>query len=47
MTNLIDQHRDEIANLCRKSGARRLDVFGSVLRENWGKLGCVTGMLAG
>ncbi len=35
MTNLIDQHRDEIAILCRKSGARRLDVFGSVLRSDF------------
>jgi predicted nucleotidyltransferase len=35
MTDLIDQHLDEIVDLCRKSGARRLDVFGSVLRSDF------------
>ena len=35
MTNLIDQHRDEVAALCRASGARRLDVFGSAVRDDF------------
>lgn len=35
MTNLIDQHRDDLAALCRAAGVRRLDVFGSVLRGNF------------
>jgi predicted nucleotidyltransferase len=35
MTNLIDQHRDEVAALCRKSGALRLDVFGSAIRDDF------------
>ncbi len=35
MTSLIDQNRDDLAALCRKSGARRLDVFGSAVREDF------------
>ena len=35
MTNLIDQHREEVAALCRQSGARRLDVFGSAIRDDF------------
>jgi predicted nucleotidyltransferase len=35
MTNLIDQHRDEVAALCRLAGARRLDAFGSAVRADF------------
>jgi uncharacterized protein len=35
MTDLIDQHHEEVAALCRDSGARRLDVFGSVIRDDF------------
>ncbi|MBE0619601.1 MAG: nucleotidyltransferase domain-containing protein [Burkholderiales bacterium] len=35
MTNLIDQHRDEVAALCRRAGARRLDAFGSAIRADF------------
>ena len=32
MHQLIDQHRTEIARLCRRYGVRRLEVFGSAAR---------------
>ena len=35
MTNPIDMHREEVAALCRRSGARRLDVFGSAIRDDF------------
>ena len=35
MTNLIDQKRNEVAMLCRRSGARRLDAFGSAVRADF------------
>lgn len=35
MTNLIDQYRDEVAALCLRAGARRLDVFGSAVRGDF------------
>ena len=35
MTNIIDQHLNEVAALCRRAGARRLDAFGSVVRDNF------------
>ena len=35
MTNPIDLHRDEVAALCRHAGARRLDVFGSAIRDDF------------
>jgi predicted nucleotidyltransferase len=35
MTNVIDQHRSEVAALCRRAGARRLDAFGSALRDDF------------
>jgi predicted nucleotidyltransferase len=35
MTRLIELHRDEVATLCRQSGARRLDVFGSAARGDF------------
>ena len=34
MHPLIEQHRDEIAGLCRRFGVRRLEVFGSAA---WGE----------
>ena len=34
-TTLIEDQRDEIAELCRSFGVRRLDVFGSVVREDF------------
>ncbi len=34
MTNLIEQHREEVAALCRRTGARRLDVIGSAARAD-------------
>ena len=33
MHHLIDQHRTEIATMCRRYGVRRLEVFGSAARE--------------
>jgi predicted nucleotidyltransferase len=35
MTSIIEQHRDEVAALCRRAGARRLDVFGSAARDDF------------
>jgi hypothetical protein len=35
MTSIIDQHREEVAALCRRAGARRLDVFGSAIRDDF------------
>jgi predicted nucleotidyltransferase len=35
MTSLIEQHRAEVADLCRRAGARRLDVFGSAARDDF------------
>ncbi len=32
MHALIEQHRDDIAKLCRRFGVRRLEVFGSAAR---------------
>ena len=29
MTNLIEQHRSEVIDLCRRYGVRRLELFGS------------------
>ena len=31
MYALLDQKRSEVADLCRRSGARRLDIFGSAV----------------
>jgi predicted nucleotidyltransferase len=39
MTNLIEQHREEVAALCRRTGARRLDVFGSAARADFDPTG--------
>ncbi len=35
MTNLIEKHRKEVADLCRRAGALRLDVFGSAARSDF------------
>ena len=35
MTTLIDRHRAEIEELCRTYRVRRLDVFGSAVREDF------------
>jgi hypothetical protein len=32
---LIDDHRAQITELCRTFGVRRLDVFGSVIRDDF------------
>ncbi len=34
-TTLIDDHRAEIAALCRQYRVRRLEVFGSVVRDDF------------
>lgn len=38
MYPLIDQKRKEVADLCRRSGARRLEAFGSVVRPDFDPL---------
>ena len=35
MTTIIDKHRSEIEALCRTYRVRRLDVFGSAVREDF------------
>lgn len=35
MPTFIDQHREELTALCRRSKARRLDAFGSALRADF------------
>jgi len=35
MTSVIELHRSEVAELCRRTGARRLDVFGSAARADF------------
>jgi predicted nucleotidyltransferase len=35
VTTLIDQHREQIERLCRAFHVRRLDVFGSAIREDF------------
>jgi predicted nucleotidyltransferase len=35
MLKLIEQHRDEIAALCRRYGVRRLELFGSAARGDF------------
>jgi uncharacterized protein len=39
MTNLIEQHHNEVAALCRHAGARRLDIFGSAVRADFDPAG--------
>ena len=36
MLPLIEQHRTEIAALCRRHHVRKLSLFGSVLRSDFG-----------
>lgn len=38
MNILLDQKRKEVADLCRRSGARRLDAFGSITRTDFDPL---------
>ncbi|MEA2025276.1 MAG: nucleotidyltransferase family protein [Chloroflexota bacterium] len=35
MTSIIDRHRPEIEAICRTYGVKRLDVFGSAVREDF------------
>ena len=35
MLKLIEQHRDEIAALCRQYGVLRLELFGSAARDDF------------
>ena len=35
MAHLIDLHRNEVTRLCQSVGARRLDVFGSAVRDDF------------
>ena len=35
LIDIIEQHRDDVAALCRRAGARRLDVFGSAARDDF------------
>lgn len=39
MIPLIEQHRDEIAALCRRYGVRKLEVFGSAARGDFDPAG--------
>lgn len=38
MHYLLDQKQKEVADLCRRAGARRLDAFGSVVRSDFDPL---------
>jgi predicted nucleotidyltransferase len=35
MTDFFDLKRNDVATLCRRSGARRLDAFGSAVRDDF------------
>ena len=35
MYALLDQKQSEVADLCRRSGVRRLDIFGSAVRADF------------
>ena len=35
MTDLLESQRDAIAKACSRHGVRRLDVFGSALRDDF------------
>ncbi len=35
MTNLFEQRKSELVAICRRAGARRLDVFGSAARGDF------------
>jgi predicted nucleotidyltransferase len=36
MTHLLEQHRESLGRLCRAAGVRRLAVFGSAARADFG-----------
>lgn len=35
MTDILENKRDEIVEVCRRHGVARLDVFGSALRDDY------------
>jgi predicted nucleotidyltransferase len=35
MLHLIEQHREQINNLCRTHGVKRLELFGSAARDDF------------
>lgn len=35
MINILEQHRDDVAALCRRVGTRRLYAFGSAVRADF------------
>jgi uncharacterized protein len=35
LIDIIQQHREDVAALCRRAGARQLDVFGSAARDDF------------
>jgi predicted nucleotidyltransferase len=35
MHELVENNREAIAKLCRRHGARKLEVFGSILRDDF------------
>ena len=35
MSNLIEEHRSEIEALCRRYNVRRLEAFGSIVRDDF------------
>lgn len=35
MSNVVEQHQGKVADLCRRTGARRLDVFGPTVRADF------------
>ena len=35
MTHVIEKHLDKVAELCRRAGARRLEIFGSAVRPDF------------
>ena len=45
MNNQVSISRDALAEFCREHGIRRLSVFGSVLREDFGPESDVDGLV--
>jgi uncharacterized protein len=35
MATVVDAHREKLADLCRRTGAKRLDLFGSAARADF------------
>lgn len=35
MITVIDRHLEDVANLCRRTSVRQLDVFGSAVRDDF------------